>query len=202
MMSSHSNHIESELLRRVSEGDELAFTELYNRYWQKVYSYLLRMTKSHEIAEELLYDIFTKLWTGRELITEIRNMDAFLSKVAYNKAISFFRYTASQRKMQQLIARQMAENAYVEDTADRLLDNEARELLQEAIRQLSPQRRLVFSLSREQGLTHEQIARQLNLSTQTVKKTMSNALNNIREFLHKRGIEGSLLLFYFLETRK
>lgn len=201
MRSSDSNYIESELLRRISEGDELAFTDLYNRHWQKVYSYLVRMTKSHEIAEELLYDIFTKLWTGRELITEIRNMDAFLSKVAYNKAMSFFRYTASQRKMQQLIARQM-EDMHVEDTANKLLDNEARELLQEAIRQLSPQRRLVFSLSREHGLTHDQIARQLNLSTQTVKKTMSHALQSIREFLHKRGLEGSLLLYFYLETRK
>ena len=200
-MSCDSNYIENDLLRSIAEGDEAAFTQLYNRYWQKVYTYLLRMTKSHEIAEELLYDIFTKLWTGRELITQIRDMDAFLSKVAYNKAISFFRYTATQRKMQQLIAKQM-EDLYVEDAADKLLNNEARQLLDEAVRQLSPQRKLVFSLSREQGLTHEQIARQLNLSTQTVKKTMSNALSSIREFLHKRGLEGSLLLYFYMETRK
>ncbi|SEW49823.1 RNA polymerase sigma factor [Chitinophaga arvensicola] len=200
-MSSDSDYIENDLLRRIADGDEVAFTELYNRYWKKVYTYLLRMTKSHEIAEELLYDIFTKLWTGRELITDIRNMDAFLSKVAYNKAISFFRYTATQRKMQELVAGQMAD-LYVEDTADKLLDGEARQLLQEAIRQLSPQRKLVFTLSREQGLTHEQIARQLNLSTQTVKKTMSHALQSIREFLHKRGLESSLLLYFYLETRK
>lgn len=200
-MLSGSDYNENDLLHRIAEGDEHAFTELYNRYWKKVYTYLLRMTKSHEIAEELLYDIFTKLWTGRELIAEIRNMDSFLSKVAYNKAISFFRYTASQRKMQALVAKQM-EGLYVEDTADKLLNSEARELLQEAIRQLSPQRKLVFTLSREQGLTHEQIARQLNLSTQTVKKTMSNALSAIREFLHKRGLEGSLLLYFYLETRK
>jgi RNA polymerase sigma-70 factor (ECF subfamily) len=200
-MSVDSNYSEYEILRRIAEGDEQAFTALYNRYWNKVYTYLRRMTKSHEIAEELLYDIFTKLWTGRELITEIQHMDAFLSKVAYNKAISFFRYTASQRKMQQLVAEQMAP-AQVDDAANRLLDSEARELLQEAIWHLSPQRRLVFTLSRDQGLTHEQIARQLNLSTQTVKKTMSNALSAIREFLHKRGVEGAMLLYFYMETKK
>ncbi|GEP89757.1 RNA polymerase sigma-70 factor, ECF subfamily [Chitinophaga terrae (ex Kim and Jung 2007)] len=200
-MSVDSNYSEHEILRRIAEGDEQAFTALYNRYWNKVYTYLRRMTKSHEIAEELLYDIFTKLWTGRELITEIQHMDAFLSKVAYNKAISFFRYTATQRKMQQLVAGQMAP-AQVDDAANRLLDSEARELLQEAIWHLSPQRRLVFTLSRDQGLTHEQIARQLNLSTQTVKKTMSNALGAIREFLHKRGVEGAMLLYFYMETKK
>ncbi|WP_291913565.1 RNA polymerase sigma factor [Chitinophaga sp. CB10] len=188
-------------MRRIAEGDEQSFTALYHRYSNKVYTYLLRMTRSHEIAEELLYDIFTKLWTGRELITEIQNMDSFLSKVAYNKAISFFRYTASQRKMQQYVARQM-EHATVDDAADKLLDSEARELLQEAIRQLSPQRKLVFTLSREQGLTHEQIARRLNLSTQTVKKTMSHALQSIREFLHKRGMEGAALLYFYMESKK
>ncbi|MBV7532180.1 RNA polymerase sigma factor [Chitinophaga sp. sic0106] len=200
-MSADSNYSEIEILRLIAEGDEQAFTVLYNRYWNKVYTYLLRMTKSHEIAEELLYDIFTKLWTGRELITEIQHMDAFLSKVAYNKAISFFRYTASQRKMQQYVAQQM-EHAQVDDAADKLLEGETRELLQEAIRQLSPQRKLVFTLSREQGLTHEQIASQLNLSTQTVKKTMSNALSAIREFLHKRGVEGALLLYFYMESKK
>lgn len=200
-MSVDSNYSEHEILRRIAEGDEQAFTALYNRYWNKVYTYLRRMTKSHEIAEELLYDIFTKLWTGRELITEIQHMDAFLSKVAYNKAISFFRYTATQRKMQQLVAGQMAP-AQVDDAANRLLDSEARELLQEAIWHLSPQRRLVFTLSRDQGLTHEQIARQLNLSTQTVKKTMSNALGAIREFLYKRGVEGAMLLYFYMETKK
>jgi len=200
-MSGKSNYSEIDVLRRIAEGDEQSFTALYHRYSNKVYTYLLRMTRSHEIAEELLYDIFTKLWTGRELITEIQNMDSFLSKVAYNKAISFFRYTASQRKMQQYVARQM-EHATVDDAADRLLDSEARELLQEAIRQLSPQRKLVFTLSREQGLTHEQIAWRLNLSTQTVKKTMSHALQSIREFLHKRGMEGAALLYFYMESKK
>lgn len=200
-MSGESNYSEIDVLRRIAEGDEQSFTALYHRYSNKVYTYLLRMTRSHEIAEELLYDIFTKLWTGRELITEIQNMDSFLSKVAYNKAISFFRYTASQRKMQQYVARQM-EHATVDDAADRLLDSEARELLQEAIRQLSPQRKLVFTLSREQGLTHEQIAWRLNLSTQTVKKTMSHALQSIREFLHKRGMEGAALLYFYMESKK
>lgn len=86
----------------------------------------------------------------------------------------------------------------MDDAANRLLDNEALEILQAAIRQLSPQRRLVFTLSREQGMTHEQIANELNLSTQTVKKTMSKALDSIREFLHKKGIGTAILLhFYF-----
>lgn len=196
-MKVSANTPDNVLLHLIAEGDEQAFTELYNKHWSKLYTFLVRMTKSHEIAEELVYDIFTKLWTGRELVREIRNVDAFLSKVAYNKAMSFFRLAATQKKLQKVVLRQM-DHQYVDDAANRLLDNEALEILQAAIRQLSPQRRLVFTLSREQGMTHEQIANELNLSTQTVKKTMSKALDSIREFLHKKGIGTAILLhFYF-----
>ena len=195
-MQEYQNISNEVLISLIAEGNELAFAELYNRYWQKVYTFLARMTKSHEIAEELLYDIFIKLWTGRELIGEIRDMDAFLSKVTYNKAISFFRLAATQKKLQAVITQQM-QHQQVNDAADRLLDNEAKAILQEAIRRLSPQRRMVFTLSREHGLTHEQIAQQLNLSTQTVKKTMSHALTSIRAFLQKRGIESTALLYFY-----
>lgn len=188
-MKQYDTYDETTLLKFVAIGDEQAFTEFYNRYWRKVYSFLIRMTKSHEIAEELLCDIFTKLWTGRELIGEIHNMDAFLSKVAYNKAINFLRLAAPQRKLQSIIASQMA-NQQAAQADEKLLDDEAQQMLHDAIRQLSPQRKLVFTLSREQGLTHEQIAQQLNLSAHTVKTTMSKALRSIRSFLSKRDING------------
>src|SRR5690606_19643221 len=101
-----------------------------------------------------------------------------------------------QRKLQRIVAYQF-ENQQVSDAANKLLDAEAQMIFREAIRQLSPQRRLIFTLSREQGLTHEQIAEQLNLSVGTVKKTMSNALISIRSFLSSRGINGlTLMLFY------
>ena len=198
-MNIHSLSTDDLLLASIAKGDEQAFAELYARYWRKVYTYLRRMTKSHQIAEELMFDIFTKLWTGREIITEIQNIDSFLSKVAYNKAITFFRFTATQKKLKVVVARQM-QDAQVFDAANKLIDSETREILEEAIRQLSPQRRLVFTLSREQGLTHEQIAQQLHLSPLTVKKTMSNALTSIRAFLKKRGIDGAALIYLYLTT--
>lgn len=197
-MEKDSQYSETIILQRIAEGDEQAFNELYYRHWQKVYTFLARMTKSHEIAEELTGDIFTKLWTGRELTREIQNMDGFLSRVAYNKAISFFRMAAREKKLQEVVARQLL-CTHSEDTAGKLLEGELRETLTEAIEQLSPQRKLVFTLSREEGLTHEQIATRLNLSTGTVKRTMSNALSSIRKFLSSRGMDGlSILLLLIL----
>ncbi len=180
---------------RIAEGDEAAFTAFYHRHWEKIHGFLLRMTKSREIAEELMCDIFTKLWSGRRLMADIQDMDAFLYKVSYNKALNFFRYTARQKKLQTVIAQRIATEQSA-DASDRVITSETQAIIQKAIDHLSPQRRLVFTLSREQGLTHEQIAEQLNLSPQTVKKTMSQALHSIRGYLNRNGL-GSIALLLF-----
>lgn len=165
---------ETILLERIASGDERAFAASYQRYWSKVFTYLLRLTKSRETAEELLSEIFTRLRVNRAAASGIGNVDAFLSKVTYNRAIDFFRFAAKEKKIQALITLEL--NRHPSQTNDGYLaDKEYKALLRQAIRQLPPQRQRVFTLSREQGLTHEEIARQLNMSPQTVKKTMSNA---------------------------
>lgn len=180
------------LLERIASGDERAFSALYQRYWKKVYTYLLRLTKSRDTAEELLSEIFTRFWINRGTAAGILNVDAFLSKVAYNRAIDFFRFAAKEKKIQVLIALEL--NRHPSQTNDGyLLDKEYKALLREAIHQLPPQRKLVFTLSREQGLTHEEIARQLNMSPHTVKKTISNAIKSIRTFLRRHGVDGMIL---------
>lgn len=177
--------------------NEQAFTALYNQHWKKVLTYLVALTKSRGIAEELLQDIFTRIWIAWPLPAEIANMDAFLSKVAYNRAIDFFRLTARHRKLRQLIARELTKRQ--EPQADEhLLTEEAIRILHDAISQLSPQRKLIFTLSRDAGLSHEQIARHLHLSPNTVKKTLSNALHSIRSYLEEHGFEGSIILVYYL----
>ncbi|NLR78238.1 RNA polymerase sigma factor [Chitinophaga eiseniae] len=183
---------ETILLERITSGDERAFSALYQRYWKKVFTYLLRLTKSRETAEELLSEIFTRFWINRAVASSIENVDAFLSKVTYNRAIDFFRFAAKEKKIQALIALEL--NRYPSQINDGyLLEKEYKALLREAIHQLPPQRKLVFTLSREQGLTHEEIARRLNMSPHTVKKTMSNAIKSIRTFLRKQGVDGMIL---------
>ena len=80
---------EQELLLQISEGNEQAFNILFNRHWDKLFNYLFRVVKSREAAEELCIDIFTKLWIGKDLIRDIKNMDGFLYTVAHNKAMDF-----------------------------------------------------------------------------------------------------------------
>lgn len=194
-MSPYDYYNDEMLLPLIAEGDESAFTVLYHRYCEKIYSFLHRMTKIPEIAEELTSDIFTSLWTGRELLVEVRNVKAFLSKVAYNKAMDFFRLTAHRQQLQAVVAAQMAAGT-VADADFKLLESETKRILQEAINNLSPQRKRIFIMHREQGMTHEQIAQALQLSPETVKTTMSMALKSLRAFLSQHGLKSIAIIYY------
>ena len=184
------------LLKQIAAGDETAFTIFYNMQWDKMCRYLHRITKSYETAEELTSDVFVKLWIGRELLQDIRNIDAFLYKVAYNKAISFLRAVAGKPVLQAIVEDNIFKPGY--EAADHaLMAEEQRRILNEAIRNLSPQRRAVLLLSREKELSNDEIAKMLNLSPNTVKNTLSDALRSLRQFL-KSERAGSMLCLWWI----
>lgn len=180
----HPIYNERELLQRVAVGDQDAFARIFETYRQGLYTYLLRITKSEVVAEDILVDVFMKLWVGREMLVRIENLDGFLHKVAYNKAMDFFKTTARHARLQQVYAQRISGQA--EPTQeDWLIDEECRRIFQEAVNQLPPQRKLIYTLSREQGLTHEEIAQALHLSRNTVKSTIMAANRSISEYLQK-----------------
>ncbi len=187
---------EASLLKQIAAGDEAAFTTFYNLHWDKLCNYLFKITKSRETTEEIASDVFLKLWLGKEWVQDIRNVDAFLFKVAYNKAISFLRVTAGKPALQNIIEDQLLsrESAAADDA---LLGEEQRRILHEAIKQLSPQRRMVLMLSREKELSNDEIASLLNLSSNTVKNTLSDALKSVRGFLKSKKAE-SLIWFWLM----
>ncbi len=197
-MSTTPVHDDAMLLQQVASGDESAFNTLFERYRNKLYQYMLGVTKSPEISEEIVMDVFVKLWVGRELLSEIRQLDKFLHKVAYHKAIDFLRAASRHARLQQAyIARMDSEPTKPAD--ELLIDAETRQLLIEAIRQLPPQRRLIYQLSREEGLTHEQIAQALNLSRNTVKNSIVSATKSISAYLRKNNSgEAGLSMLFFL----
>ena len=189
---------EKELLLQVAEGDEQAFNILFARYRNQLYSYLLRITKSPEVAEDIVVDIFMKLWVGKDLLHNIRELQPFLHKVAYNKAMDFFKVTARRARLQNIYIKRAGQQP--EKMADEILiDAESRRILREAINRLSPKRKIIYDMSREQGLTYDQIADALNLSRNTVKATIQAATHSISQYLRKnyKG-KGNFTLLFFL----
>lgn len=173
---------ETTLLQQIAEGDEVAFRKLFDQHKSRIYNYLLKITKSKEIAEEIVLDVFLKLWIGRDLIFEIKNVEAFLQKVALNKALDFLRLVARQKKLQVLIDKEILQGHVI--PADySLLENECADIINKALASLSPQRRLILDLSRNDGMTHDEIAIHLNLSRNTVRNTIADGLKILRKYL-------------------
>lgn len=183
-MAWDDTYTDQDLVRLLQSGDEAAFNRLFERYRDKLFQYLVSIVKSREIAEEIVTDIFVKFWIGRGLLHNIRNLEGFFHKVAYHKALDFLRTAARHARLQQVYIDRLEQEP--EKRADELLiDAESRRLLMNAVNQLPPQRKLIYTLSREQGLTHRQIAEALRLSPNTVKNSMTASTRSISDYLRR-----------------
>ena len=183
------------LLREVANGSQPAFKTLFDTYRLRLYHYISGLVKSQQVAEELVMDVFTKLWTGRELLTEIKNFDAFLFRVAHNKTIDFFRIAARDQKFTELLWDEIQSASDVQaDTSLYLHEYEGK--LREAIDLLSPQRKKVYQLSRELDLTHDQIATRLQISKATVNNHLVEAKQFIRNYLVSRLDLATVFIFF------
>lgn len=192
-----STYTDEQLLSLIKTGDEAAFTILFERYRSRLYYYLLRHTKSKEIAEEIVLDIFMKLWKGRELAEEIQEPSAFFHKVGYYKAMDFLRTTARREQLMEVyIDRAKTETQKLPD--ELLIDEENKKWLLQAVNQLPPQRKLVYQLSRDKDLSHEQIAQMLNLSKSTVNNTLVTASRSISDYLKLHAIGKAALSSLFI----
>ncbi|HTE00589.1 MAG TPA: RNA polymerase sigma-70 factor [Mucilaginibacter sp.] len=183
---------DQELVTLLAGGDESAFAEIFKRYRSRLYRFALRFCKSPTIAEELTHDTFLKIWTGRNELDQVTHFGTYLFTIARNKALNHLRSIAREERMKDQLYQSLKEGH--NDTVELLEANESSRLVQEAVGQLSPQRKLIYALSREEGLNHEQIADKLGLSKSTVNNHLTESLKQIRAYLGKHSPE-ALLVF-------
>lgn len=177
---------------------ELQFERIFNSYKQQVYTQVYAVVKSEYAAEEITQEIFIKLWENQERLKDIKNLNAYLYTVSRNYALNYLRKIASNLRMTNELMRIAVT---VGNNTDSVLQvSEYKNLIFKAICKLSPQRRIVYELSKEQGLSYDEIAAQLNLSKNTVKNHLLAALEFIRNYLTKSGVDSTIIsiLFVFL----
>ncbi|AEW00296.1 hypothetical protein A4D02_23495 [Niastella koreensis] len=170
----------NELIMRVVQGDEIAFGQLFRLYKNKLYSFIFHLSGSATIAEDVLQDVFLKIWRDRDQLTGIDNFNAYLYRMAQNTAINVLRRQSREALLLNEVQRLAPEGVQ----SDELLTvKEVQTALQQAINNLPPQQRKVYQLGQEQGFTYEQIAASLGISTSTVRNHMVQALKTIREYI-------------------
>lgn len=192
-------HNEKELLRLLVKGNESAFAALFQLHHQRIGSFVKHVVGDNPSVEELVQDIFMKLWVNRERLNEVENLSAYLYAIARNHMFTYLKKTGKELASRNEWA---ANSLSWQDTYQNPVEEENlyKDLLNNAVGQLSSQQRRVYLLSRDEGLTHAEIAEQLSISLETVKKHMVLALRNIRQQMieNKNKIMLRILLSYFL----
>jgi RNA polymerase sigma-70 factor (ECF subfamily) len=181
------NSDEKALLQKIAGGDQTAFNSLFELYRNRLFSYLYKVTKSRESAEEMVLDVFVKIWTGREVVKEIENFEAFIFRVAHNKAIDFLRSLQTKPEIQREVWEKL-ELISNEAADDKIIQKDTALNIETAVENLSPQRKKVYQLSRAEGLSYDQIAIRLHLSSNTVRNHISASLEFIRRFINENMI--------------
>ncbi len=169
------------LFRQLAEGDEAAFRRIFELYKTRLFFIALRMLKVPAEAEEIVQEVFMTLWVNQTKFANIDDPEAYIITITYNRVYSQLKKIASENKLLAELLYVMQYDHYSGD--DILVGRETKAIIDQAIEQLPPQRKLIFQLSRHHGLTHDQIAEKLNLSPNTVRNQIAKALQQIRTSL-------------------
>lgn len=174
------------LLCRIAEGDETAFAQLFRAYHQRLGAYVFRLTASKLATQEIVQDVFVKVWVKRAALMEISNFDAYLFTAVRNHVFNYLRNMARERTRQADLVESLAAPPVLQSGAD----EDYHALLDEAVAQLPQQQQRVYRLHKQEGLSHAEIAARMQLSVETVKKHMSLALRAIRDYLSVSRLTG------------
>lgn len=194
-------HTDKDLIMRIAKGDEQAFTLFYRHNWRPIYQYLISVIKSAEVCEELVADIFVKIWQSRDTLNDIRNLDAYFRQMVRNKAIDYLRAMSRNKKLEQEYRRNIMLRR-LDLTQLPGQEAETNRLKEALLSQLSPQRKKVFIMHRDEGLSYSQIAEKLQISVTTVKKTMSEALSFLHKAVHIHQDKIVMVIYFFVSLKK
>lgn len=169
---------DKQLLRLLQQGDEAAFTGIYDLYWKPLFTVAANKLSSLSEAEELVQDIFLDLWHRRETLSITSSFSAYLSVAVRYKVIDRLARRARQQRYQTYAIHHapLLDNS-TEETI-RLQELERR--MQDAVAALPEKCRLVFALSREQGFSQKEIALRLGIAVKTVEAHLTKAIRILR----------------------
>lgn len=185
------------MLQQIAQGDESAFRRLFNEHWQNIYGVAFMLTKSAPLAEDMVQEIFMKLWIKREELAKIENLRSYLFIVARNHIFNELK----KRSADILFTGHLLE--YFHDTKETpektLIQKEAEQTLSGIIEHLPQQQKIIFNLSHEEGLNRNEIANRLGIAPNTVRNHLARALEMIRHEL-QRDVNGAFLWICLIET--
>lgn len=168
------------LVRRLKDGDKSAFKALFERYYPLFLSFALKLLKTESTAEDLIQNVFLKIWIGRANLNETKNFKNYLLVSVRNEVYQYFRQ--SFRVDDSAECPEVVDGSVNIETE--LSAKELEKRVSGIISKMPPRRREIFNMSRHEKLSNKEIASRLGLSIRTVEKHIENALSDIRKHIH------------------
>ena len=170
--------INKQCLLKIAGGDQQEFAWLYSNYSRKVYDFIMLMTQDESLSEDIVHDVFIRLWMHREKLANIENFNGYLYRLQKNLVID----SLKQRQMELSVREQ-----YFRDSLRTSVNSfelfeykEIKHSLEKAVRKIPQQRQIVFRLSKEDGWKRMKIASALKISPFTVKCHLQKAVKTLR----------------------
>lgn len=163
----------------ISKGQESALTELYKQFSKRLHHFARSITRSDETAEEIVEDVFVKLWTNRSRINDIENLTVYLYVATKNKSLNAISHKAKSLIQAPFDDLEIETGHMVTDPYTSLVTAEIMHKMQQAVESLPPRCKIIFKLIREDGLKHKEVAEILNISINTVDVQMAIAIKKI-----------------------
>ncbi|GAA0554613.1 RNA polymerase sigma factor [Chitinophaga japonensis] len=175
-----------EVLLRMIEGDESAFTSIYRHYHPALYIYLLRFCKIPSLAEDLVHDVFLKIWEIRHRINPRLPFTGYLYRIARNHAFKTIQRIANDQALRTQLLQHLPLTG--SGQPEQLVrEKEYDRLFREALSRLTPQRLNVFRLCRQEGKSYDEAAAILGISRNAVKKHMVLSMRFIHNYIYRHG---------------
>lgn len=190
---------ELHLFAELAQGSEKAFVQIYWKYINRLQPFVLKMVRDEEVSNDLVQDIFIQLWEKREQLHTVQHPTSYLFQIASNKTLNYLKSENNHSRILQLYAKERSE--LIQETENTLNLKDSNSILRLAIDSLPEQRKIIFDMSRNEGLNNAEIANRLGIAKQTVKNQLVTALKNIRTYMEERQTLLSFAAFYLL-TKK
>ncbi|WP_073003328.1 RNA polymerase sigma factor [Mariniphaga anaerophila] len=188
--------LNTELVKLLRKGDMAAFDAIYNRYCHKLHQFVFMYLKQEEDAEEIVQEVFIKIWESRAKIDVYSSFESFLFTIAYNSTMSLLRKRVSETKSREYL-RSLQRIDAAEQVIDEIQFKELNNKIESLLTQLTPRQKEIYHLSREEGLTHSEIAEKLNISESTVNNHLVTTLKFIKLHVDSSLVINALFLCLF-----
>ena len=179
---------DAKLLKQIKLNDEKAYEMLFRKYFYALHEYAQFYTRNSQHAEDIVEDIFMKIWESRHIITINISVKAYLFRSIHNSCIQYLRHQNVKRKYQnyhqaKLEEAQIINRVFFETGITKLYEEEIENLLNEGIEKLPEKTRVIYRLSRKEYLKNTEIAEKIGVTEKTVEYHISRALDALRKYL-------------------